>query len=244
MSRIIKITHERQFAQIANSTLRDWRLSLKARGLLAVIISLPDDWAVTVEWIAKQGSDGRDAVRSAMAELEEHGYARYVPFRQPNGLLFGGHWEVKEEASLPWLDGESPTTENPKSVKPKSEEPKSENPKSLENNEKEYLPLHDGSILTPEPAPKAKNKARATLDEIKAFCKAEGLPESDATSIFYRWEGNGWRNGGTPIKCWKSTIRSHRAAGYLPSQRVGGGGGKATGVRNAGTVNSADDYGR
>lgn len=64
-----------------------------------------------------------------------------------------------------------------------------------------------------------KGKAKATLDEVKAFAKELNLPESDGESCFHKWEGNGWKNGTNSIKDWKATIRSWKAAGFLPSQK-------------------------
>jgi hypothetical protein len=68
----------------------------------------------------------------------------------------------------------------------------------------------------------APKKNKATLDEVIAFAKEIGLPESDGASCFHKWEGNGWTNGKAKIVCWKSTMRAWKAAGYLPSQKVGG----------------------
>jgi len=51
------------------------------------------------------------------------------------------------------------------------------------------------------------------------FCTQHGIPCTDATSLFHKWEGNGWTNGGEPIVDWRSTILSWQRHGYLPSQR-------------------------
>lgn len=57
------------------------------------------------------------------------------------------------------------------------------------------------------------------LYEIVNHCLELKLPESDATWFFHKCEGNGWTNGGRPIKNWKSTITSWKAAGYMASQK-------------------------
>lgn len=63
------------------------------------------------------------------------------------------------------------------------------------------------------------SKKTCTLDEAKAFALELGQPASDGEACFYKWEGNGWKNGTSPIKDWKATMRSWKASGYLPSQK-------------------------
>jgi hypothetical protein len=64
-----------------------------------------------------------------------------------------------------------------------------------------------------------KSKRKANYEEIKAFCSELNLPDCDSDYLFNHWEGNGWSNGGKPIKDWKRTIRAWKAAGHLPSQK-------------------------
>lgn len=65
-----------------------------------------------------------------------------------------------------------------------------------------------------------KNPARGTQEEIEAFCVSLGLPASDGKWFFFKCEGNGWKNGGEPIKNWKMTIRAWQAAGHMASQKA------------------------
>lgn len=64
------------------------------------------------------------------------------------------------------------------------------------------------------------SKSRGTLEEMKSFARELGLPETDGEAMFYKWEGNGWKNGAASVKDWKATLRSWKAAGYLPSQKA------------------------
>lgn len=63
------------------------------------------------------------------------------------------------------------------------------------------------------------DKTRASLEEIRDFCREHGLFPRDAESAFYKWESNGWTVNGKPIKCWKSTLRNWKAQNIHPSQK-------------------------
>jgi hypothetical protein len=80
--------HERDYTQIQNSTLRDDRLSFRARGVLAWLLSHVDTWEVSREQVARNGTEGVTAVRTALAELTELGYLERVEERKPDGTIF------------------------------------------------------------------------------------------------------------------------------------------------------------
>jgi hypothetical protein len=75
------------YFQVHNATARDRRLSFRARGVLAYILSLPPNAKTTVEAIAREGTEGREAVRKAMAELEAQGYVKRVKERDGRGQV-------------------------------------------------------------------------------------------------------------------------------------------------------------
>ncbi len=66
-----------------------------------------------------------------------------------------------------------------------------------------------------------QDKDRPSLDEVKLCCSKAGLPESDAVWFWNKCQGNGWTNGGKPIKSWPHTIASWKAGNYMPSQKNG-----------------------
>lgn len=71
---IYKANLETGFTVIPNKTAQDNRLTFEARGMLALLLSLPSDWSVNKAWLIKQSSAGRDKVQSMINELVTHGY--------------------------------------------------------------------------------------------------------------------------------------------------------------------------
>lgn len=100
-----------QFTQIKNSWLRDERLTFKARGLLAYIESHTQGWEISVQWLAANNPEGKEALRSAINELELYGY---LEREQENhkGRFGEVTWTTKDPADGEPLAG-NPLAENP-----------------------------------------------------------------------------------------------------------------------------------
>ena len=83
---IFKAKVESQFSVIANAALQDSRLSYEATGLLAMMLSLPDDWEIHKTWLQNQKVKcGRDKLTNMMKELVEAGYVRKVVKQDESG---------------------------------------------------------------------------------------------------------------------------------------------------------------
>lgn len=81
---IIRVVKNKDYTVMSNTHLRDKRLSLKAVGLLSIVLSLPDDWHYTINGLVGSVKDGKDSVESAIKELKKNGYLR-VDKIYPNG---------------------------------------------------------------------------------------------------------------------------------------------------------------
>ena len=101
---------DNHFTQIPNHWLRDSRLSFKARGLIALVMSHSQGWSLSVNALAEQNQEGKDAIRSAITELEALGYLTRSQLNEA-GRFGESIWTTHDPAEIPMA--ENPTTENP-----------------------------------------------------------------------------------------------------------------------------------
>lgn len=102
---------ESNFTTIPNSWIRDTRLSFRARGLLAMLLSHSAGWEVTISSLASQNKEGKDAILTAVRELERFGYLSREDGR--SGGRFDVDWVLQDPP--PAVDG-STVAENPPTV--------------------------------------------------------------------------------------------------------------------------------
>lgn len=95
-----KLKFEREFTQIPNDWVRDGKLSLKARGLLAVLMSHDPEFVVSVRQLLASNPEGRDAIDGAIRELRRHGYLEVRQLRSREGKLNGTLWELTDPAEV------------------------------------------------------------------------------------------------------------------------------------------------
>ena len=73
---VFRVERTQNYTVMSNYHLRDRRLSLKAKGLLSLMLSLPEDWDYTLSGLARISLEGKDAIRAAVVELEQAGYVQ------------------------------------------------------------------------------------------------------------------------------------------------------------------------
>ena len=127
---VFRVERNKGYTVMSNHHLRNKELTLKAKGLLSQILSLPEDWDYTLAGLSHINREKIDAIREAVRELERAGYIVRSRERDEKGRLRGADYVIYEQPQPPNLD--LPTLENPILDNPTLEKPTQENP-TLEN---------------------------------------------------------------------------------------------------------------
>ena len=172
---VFRIDKTKDYTVMANFHLRDKSLSLKAKGLLSLMLSLPEDWDYTTKGLAYICKDGVDSICAAVKELENAGYVQRKRNRNSQGRLTNVEYTILEKPlstpevpqaakrdkspkrENPVLD--NPVLENPRQDIPEQDLPKQEKPAQLNTNtsskEKINTDLSNTHSFFPSAAPAA-----------------------------------------------------------------------------------------
>ncbi len=163
---VFRIDKTKDYTVMANHHLRNKELSLKAKGLLSLMLSLPDDWDYTTKGLATICKDGVDSICSTVRELESAGYIQRRRIRDDHGRLGEIEYTILEhpvnaepspKRENPVL--ENPVLENPVLGKPEQAKPEQEKPAQLNtkksNTQKQNTDLSNTHSFLPSGAPAA-----------------------------------------------------------------------------------------
>ncbi len=157
---VFRIDKTRDYTVMSNHHLRNTELSLKAKGLLSLMLSLPDNWDYTTKGLARICKDGVDSICAAVRELEEHGYVIRERVRGANGQLGSIEYTILEQPAEPSPERENPVQVKPILENPVLEKPEQENP-AQSNKDKSNTDLsiteQSNPIRSNPPAPEGRN---------------------------------------------------------------------------------------
>lgn len=137
---VFRIEKTRDYTVMSNHHLRDMSLSLKAKGLLSLMLSLPENWDYTMKGLARICKDGIDSISGGIRELEEHGYLIRERVRGANGQLGSIEYTILEQPKEPTPAQEKPIRENPVQANPTLVTPVQEEPAQLNKEESSNYP--------------------------------------------------------------------------------------------------------
>ena len=165
---VFRVEKNKGYTVMSNHHLRNKELSLKAKGLLSQMLSLPEDWDYTLAGLSLINRESIDAIRTAVWELEKAGYITRRQGRDEKGKMTAIEYTIYEQPQPPELDCpvlENPTADNPILENPTTDNPTSENPTQLnkdiqrtnlpkkEKSNTDLSSTHSIPILSPNPSP-------------------------------------------------------------------------------------------
>ena len=167
MSKITRVKKERDFVQIDKFPLQDVKLSWRAKGLLAYMLSMPDDWQFYVNELHKHAKDGKDSTRSALKELEQFGYLVIEKDnRSSKGKFATNNYFLYErplsDTGSPWRvarHGQAATTNN-------KETNNNHTNNNKEREKKEISPQLDTNDFPKDLKEKPKEKSSAKKEKV------------------------------------------------------------------------------
>lgn len=179
---VFRVEKTRNYTVMSNHHLRDKSLSLKAKGLLTLMLSLPEDWDYTTRGLAYICKDGVDSICATVRELEGAGYIVRARERHADGTLGGIEYTILEQPREPETPkrentvqvenaGDAPKRAFPEQVKPVLGKPEQENPAQLNIQE--------------------QSKEILSTDSTKSF---PSLPFLIRASLYRRAEWSGGRH--------------------------------------------------
>ena len=177
---VFRIDKTKDYTVMANYHLRDVSLSLKAKGLLSLMLSLPDNWDYSTRGLSCICKDGIDSICSTIKELEKDGYVQRRRLRDAHGRVGEVEYTILEKPIVPTIPT-APERENPVQVKPVQErpvweepdqaEPDTENPAQLNIQQsitkKSNTDLSNTHSIYPEAVPMAASDGRTERNRIR-----------------------------------------------------------------------------
>ncbi len=178
---VFRVEKNQNYTVMSNHHLRNADLSLKSKGLLSQMLSLPEEWDYTLKGLSQINREGIDAIREAVRELERAGYVTRTRVRNEKGQLGAADYVIHEFPVPPKPILENPTLDKPVSENPTLENPMQENPTQLnkelsskELSNTDLLNTHSIPILsTPLPegtaTPERKGNGCTNMDAVRAY---------------------------------------------------------------------------
>lgn len=120
---VFRVERTHNYTVMSNYHLRDKSLSLKAKGLLSQMLSLPEDWDYTLAGLAHINAEGKDAIRAAVNELERAGYVQRRQTTDKAGKFGANEYIIREYPASHEPPPEGPPSASPLSGNPMTAEP-------------------------------------------------------------------------------------------------------------------------
>ena len=172
---VFRVNKNRNYTVMSNVHLRDKALPLKAKGLLSLMLSLPEDWDYSMRGLAKLSADGLDSTRAAVKALERSGYVVRRQLYDSRGRFSNNEYTVFE---IP--QSSSPSSDLPLTGKPSTEKPPSDAPLSGKPSQ-----INTEQVITQERNTDLNNYQSINLDGMDRMDERERYREIIEENIEY-----------------------------------------------------------
>ena len=161
---VFRVERTQNYTVMSNYHLRDKTLSLKAKGLLSLMLSLPDTWDYTLAGLARISLEGKDAIRAAVVELEKAGYIHRSQTTDKAGKFGSNEYIIREYPA-----SHEPSPEGPSPAQPLPENPTTENPSTVSTQTK------NPTQIKKDPVKKEKSITDSVSTESFPFSSAPSM---------------------------------------------------------------------
>ena len=172
---VFRVNKNRNYTVMSNVHLRDKALPLKAKGLLSLMLSLPEDWDYSMRGLAKLSADGLDSTRAAVKALERSGYVVRRQLYDSRGRFSNNEYTVFEIPQSSSPSSDLPLTGKPSTEKPPSDAPLSEKPSQINTDQ----------VITQERNTDLNNYQSINLDGMDRMVERERYREIIEENIEY-----------------------------------------------------------
>ena len=210
---VMRVNKTANYTVLSNYHFKEKEMSLKAKGLLSLMLSLPEDWNYSVSGLVKLSKDGKDSVMSALAELEKFGYLVRYRTTDQMGRFSGVEYDIYEQ----------PQKEMPVAEKQMAEKSHEENPPQLITNKsiKKESNTND-DLYIENTLDKIKDwELRELYEDYIAMRKDINAPLNDNGLNLLIKRNNRITNGDLPLQCalLEAAIINQWKSVYLPNEQ-------------------------
>lgn len=209
---VFRVEKNKNYTTMSNHHFKEREMSLKAKGLLSLMLSLPDDWDYTIKGLVSICKESETAIKNVLNELKEFGYLEIVKTQNAKGQ-FEYNYNIYENP-----EHKKPEVENPPMDNPVVDDPEVGNIVQLNTNKLNTKELStkglstndfifDDTFSTAKKPGKQKPKfVPPSLEEIQAYC-IERKNNINAKTFYDYYEAGNWTDGrGNKIKNWKQKV--------------------------------------
>lgn len=167
---VFRVHKNENYTVLSNYHFKEKGMSLKAKGLLSLMLSLPENWDYSAAGLVTLSKDGKDSVNAALKELEKFGYLRRTQAYDAAGKFGGYNYEIFEKPITVEAEGapfaENPSTGKPFAENPSTEKPSTGNPPQLNKKELNTKKSNTYISSTEEEEERKKGQAGSSYDAV------------------------------------------------------------------------------